>query len=513
MRRIVRNVFSNWFALFVTTVVGFFLSPFVVHRLGNLAYGVWILVASLTSYMSLLDLGMRGAVTRFVSKGITQQNHEEASEAVSAALWIRLWISVAIICAGVIISFLAAHVFKIPADLQQAARIVIVISTFSVALNLWCGVFAGVLAALHRFEITSSISIGQVLLRAAGVVFLLRAGHSIVALAILDLSLAVVANAVTVASCSRLYPRLRIIFRAPSQNTLRKIWNYSLYAFLISIAVQVAYYSDNLVVGIYLSPSAVTYYAIGGMIIAYARVIVSSMSATFTPLASSYEAGGRQDSLQSLAIQGTRAGLLVSLPIVAALFFRGHTFIRLWMGDQYAVASGTVLQILLLSVAVSSANSTACGIMYGMEKHKRLAIWGSIEAVTNLVLSLILVRRLGIYGVAWGSAIPSVIIEVMLWPRYTSKLIGLPVRTFVMQSWVRGTAAVVPFAAACFLAERFWPAPTLFIFFLQIAVLVPLVPLVAGLVFRAETSELVRKWRTRHRPALLDLATFSSSAT
>src|SRR5450755_2807636 len=62
-RVIVQNVLSNWLALAVTTVVGFFLSPFVVHRLGNLAYGVWVIIGSLVSYMGLLDLGLRGAVT------------------------------------------------------------------------------------------------------------------------------------------------------------------------------------------------------------------------------------------------------------------------------------------------------------------------------------------------------------------------------------------------------------------------------------------------------------------
>ena len=68
-RRIAQNVLSNWLALAITTVVGFFLSPLVVHYLGNLTYGVWVIVMSLVAYMNLLDLGLRGAVTRFVSKG------------------------------------------------------------------------------------------------------------------------------------------------------------------------------------------------------------------------------------------------------------------------------------------------------------------------------------------------------------------------------------------------------------------------------------------------------------
>ena len=59
---------------------------------------------SLVAYMNLLDLGLRGAVTRFVSKGATQEDHEESGRVVSGALWIRLWISLAVVAAGVIFS-------------------------------------------------------------------------------------------------------------------------------------------------------------------------------------------------------------------------------------------------------------------------------------------------------------------------------------------------------------------------------------------------------------------------
>ena len=104
-RRIAQNVLSNWLALAITTVVGFFLSPFVVHRLGNLTYGVWVIVMSLVAYMNLLDLGLRGAVTRFVSKGTAQEDHEESSRVVSGALWIRLWISLAVVGAAAILFF------------------------------------------------------------------------------------------------------------------------------------------------------------------------------------------------------------------------------------------------------------------------------------------------------------------------------------------------------------------------------------------------------------------------
>ncbi len=226
-RRIAQNVLSNWLALAITTVVGFFLSPFVVHYLGNLTYGVWVIVMSLVAYMNLLDLGLRGAVTRFVSKGTAQDDHEESSRVVSGALWIRLWISLAVVGAGIIFSVALNHIFKIPVELQQAARIAVLVTAVTVALNLWCGVFGGVLVALHRYDLTSSVSILQTCARAVGIIVLLRTGHGILSLALWDLCTSVLANAATIFLCFRVYPRLKVVFTRPDRVTLNKIWSYS----------------------------------------------------------------------------------------------------------------------------------------------------------------------------------------------------------------------------------------------------------------------------------------------
>src|SRR5881394_2758984 len=89
-----RSVTANWMALAISLAVGFFLSPFVVHRLGNVAYGVWTLVNSMIASMSILDLGLRGGVTRFVARYHSRGEHSESSRAVSAALWCRIAIGI-----------------------------------------------------------------------------------------------------------------------------------------------------------------------------------------------------------------------------------------------------------------------------------------------------------------------------------------------------------------------------------------------------------------------------------
>ena len=59
--------------------------------------------------------------------------------------------------------------------------------------------------------------------------------------------------------------------------------------------------------------------------------------------------------------------------------------------------------------------------------------------------------------------------------------------------------AVIPFALACAAAERFWPAHNLFVFFLQIAALLPLLPLALVLIFRKEVVTQAREWLRRRQ--------------
>src|SRR5208282_2465598 len=63
-----RNISSSWFGLATNLVVGFFLSPFILHHLGDDAFGLWVLVFSLTGYYGLFDFGIRSSIVRYVAQ-------------------------------------------------------------------------------------------------------------------------------------------------------------------------------------------------------------------------------------------------------------------------------------------------------------------------------------------------------------------------------------------------------------------------------------------------------------
>ncbi len=506
-KRFAFNVVMNWIAMAVGMVVPFFLTPFVVRSLGPTAYGVWILAVSTVTYLNLLDLGMRSAVIRFVSKAEAQGNVEEARSAIRTALWFRVMIGLGVGVLSVALAAAFPHMFKVPPDLKHAGQVTVLLCALGVAVTLIAGVFNAVLASINRFDVMSTVTMCQTLARAGGVLLILRTGHGLITLAYWEFTVILLSGLVTCGVALKIFPNCRVRPARPDMNSLRMLMSYSLTTFIWMIAVQVIVNTDNLVIGAFLSVGIVSFYSIGGSLISYSGQIVSSMSTTFTPLASSLEASSRFEELQKLLMRGTQATLAISLPISLTLLFRGKTFIGLWMGPQYSEISGTVLQILIIAQIASVATNTAGSIMMAIGKHKPAALWTVVEAVVNLGLSLVLVKTIGIYGVAWGTAISNALLNVFFWPRYVHKVLGVPERQFVLEGWVRVMVCSIPFGIVAALADRYWHARNLAVYFSQILATLPEYIVFMLFGFRIESLSLIAKWRASRTPS----ATLASS--
>ncbi len=484
VRHIARNVLSNWLATAATVAVGLFLAPFMLHRLRPDAYGSWVTAISSINYLGMLDLGMRSSVLRFVSKGHTQGDHDAASAALSGALWVRLQISGLILVIAATLAYFFPILFKVPPDFALAARLAVTIVGINLALSMPMGVFGAVLSGLNRYDLQTGVILLQMTIRVAGVVFVLRKGYGIVAIAVCEFVAALVGNVLLVVVARKIYPQLRVILRRPAPEVLRSLWSYSLYAFLTTIAVQLVYQTDNLVVASFVSMSAVAFYSIGNSLCRYADQFIGAMSASFVPAASTFDAAGEKNRLRALYTVGTRAMMAVSLPVMTTLLVRGHRFIGLWMGAQYAERSGTVLVILASALIFTQANQSASAIGFGTERHRTVAKLAVGEGIGNLVLSIVLVRRLGIYGVAIGTLVPSLISQLIFWPRYISGLMGLSRWEIMGKIWSPMLLSAVPFAVASYLVDLRYPPHSIVMFIVQTVALLPLFLLALAVLFR-----------------------------
>src|SRR5208282_3986762 len=100
-----------------------------------------------------------------------------------ATLWFRSLLAGGVAVLSVALAFAFPHLFKIPPDLQRAGQITVLLCALGVAVSLVSGVFGAVLAAIHRFDVLSTLTMVQTLARAGGVVLILRSGRGLVTLA------------------------------------------------------------------------------------------------------------------------------------------------------------------------------------------------------------------------------------------------------------------------------------------------------------------------------------------
>lgn len=472
---ILRSIASNWGRYVFSVGLAFFLAPYVVWHLGNAGYGVWSLVVSLTGYLGLFDLGVRGAVTRYVARFHAQADHSRSSEVASAAMAIFLATGMAAVFVSGLLAVLVLGRMNLPTQYQFSARLVLLLIGSSVAVSLVDGVYGGLLIALQRFDLSNAVEIANSGLRAVAIVTALSHGLGLITLACIHLCFGLTRLLANFLLAHKFYPELRVRPWSANRANLRLIWSFSFFSFLLHVSTSLIYASDLVVIGAFLPVMAVTFYTIGGSLVEYARTLVTGISQTMTPLASALEARQNGNRLQEIVLQSGCWATMVALPVSATFLIRGSTFIGLWMGPQYEELSGKVLQVLALTMPLWAGYSVVCSTMLGISKHKPLVPLALSEGLCNLVLSIILVKRMGIVGVAWGTLIPNVLASMLFCPWYLRHTLGVPVRRYVATAWLKPGFAILPFALTSFAIDRFWPAHNLVLFFVQVGLCLPLV--------------------------------------
>jgi len=313
--RISRNIFSNWIGFLIYVIVSFFLSPFIVHQLGNTGYGIWVLVGSLTGYLGILDLGLRPAVVKYVAHYKALGDDENINRVVNTVLATFTVIASFVVIGSLILSYFSTEAFKVPREYHIQLRVIIVIIGLNVAASFPFGVFSATLNALQRFDLNNVIQISVFLIRTVLVVLFLRLGGGLIALGIIVLASSLAEFMLKARWCLKINPAMKVNRHLANSETFKTIAGFSAYTFIMSVAMRVSFQTDSIVIGAMISAEAITFFAIGASMIDYLSTLVSHMSVTVTPLASGLDALGDEDRMRKLLIIGTRFCLLVILPV------------------------------------------------------------------------------------------------------------------------------------------------------------------------------------------------------
>ena len=423
-------------------VAAFALRPFVVAHLGDALFGAWSVVASLTGYLGFADLGVRPAVVHHIARHDARGAIDEVNATVNTAFLVFALCGVAVLALGVAAAPLLPRLLPtLPADTVPAARLAMVLCALDVALALPLNAFSAVLVGKQRFAALSKTNLVVLVAKTAAVVAVLSAGLGIVALAVINLAGSVLEMGVKSALAFRAEPRL--VFR-PSlarKDRAKELLAYGLMAVLVSLSLLLVWQTDALVVGALVSVQAVTWFSNGASLPAYARQAALAAGRVLEPAAGSLMGRADDAGVRRLLATGSSTMLRLVLPALAYLVAVGDGFLARWLGASFRPVSTDVLTILAIGVAAPIGSYPFTAVMYGTNRMRPLAVVSLIEGCANLALSLALARPWGVVGVAIGTAVPAVVVHLLVLPRVVGRAYGIRATPFLLRTWAAPLAA------------------------------------------------------------------------
>jgi O-antigen/teichoic acid export membrane protein len=450
--RTLTNVLSSGGGLVVNIAVGFFLSPFVLHHLGDDAFGLWILIFSLTGYYGIFDFGIRSSLVRYVSKFQATGDKEHLARLINTSLFVYTCLGLILMIPTVLGSFYVDRFFHIPVEFLHDAKILFFMVGTCIAVGFPLGMSGGILEGLQRFYLLNSTNIVGTLIRAALIIYFLHRGFGLLTVAFITMSMPLIMSALRGVIAQRLVT-IPYGWRYVDRESFKQVANYGSVTFMIIVAARLRFKSDAVIIGTFLSAAAITRFSIGSRLVDYAGETVSSLAQIFTPMASQFHATGDYNGLRKIFISGNRACAFIMFPLAVALIVMGKSVIEAWVGPRY-ISSYIILLIALIPATLYNAQTTSNRILFGMSMHKALATVVLIEGVSNIILSVALVRPLGIIGDTIGTAIPLFCTAVFFLPRHLCRKLEVPILKFLTETYFYPLLFCIPMAFVLLLMQR-----------------------------------------------------------
>jgi O-antigen/teichoic acid export membrane protein len=438
-----KNVGSNWVVTVVTVVAFYFLTPFVLHALGEEAYGTWNLITSITGYLGLLVLGVPMASVRYFAEHVADGDVPKLNEAIGscAALYLLLGGIALAVGFGLYALFTLYH---IPATLNADAHRAFALMVLFVSLGFVGLLPEGVLAAHGAFVPRNAVRLAGVLLRLVLTIGLLSLKASLALLALVQLACLMFDFTFCWFLIRRRYPDTRARFRDFDWAVVRRIFSFSLYVLVLNAGARLSFETDSLVIGAFQEVGSIPYFTVANSILIYLMEFIIAIAAVVMPTATRLKTQGRGGELREIFLKWSKIAL--SLAVMAGLFLivLGPRFIAWWIDPAFERPAGQVLQVLMISYLVFlPMRGVALPILMGLGK-PGLPTLGFLGAgLLNLGLSILLVRPLGLVGVALGTAIPNVLFALLVFWQACREL-DTPVAAYLRYVFPRAMLGSLP---------------------------------------------------------------------
>ena len=462
-----RSILSNWFGLLVLAASNLLLTPLMIHHLGAVDYGVWVLAGSVLDYYGLLDLGIRSAMFRYVALYRGGDQREEVDRTFSSALFLACATAALICFLSVGVALVVPHFMALKAVSANAFATLLLLLGISVAIMFPTRMLATYISAHQRWDLYNAAGIAAMITRAVAIVVVLKLGYGILAIAIVTVVVSVLSVGQHVVFLRIADPPACLKVHLISGKRIRELFAFSMRSLLISVGDYLRFYSDSAVIAAVLNVGLVTPFNVATRLIECFKSVVIAGGGPVLGTMTELDGGNHKKELQELLLRSTRLLGLLSILGGGLLLVDGRALLRIWVG-QDLVSAYFIVAVLALGYTINLMPHPTLLIVIAKGAHGSLGWWSIGEGIANIGLSVVWGRSHGLLGVAMGTVVPMLVIKLIIQPWYALRSCEITVWQFVSRGLARPLLVGLLFAVST-AAITAGSAATLLLFVITVA--------------------------------------------
>lgn len=394
---------------YVNTILGnlipVFYTPIMLSLLGQKEYGLYKLSSSVTSYLSLISLGIGSAVVRYLIKSREEEGKEAEERVLGLFMVIFQIIAAAALLIGTILAFNLGLFYGKSLSTAELSRmkVLVLIMVCNTALSFSQTPYTSVVSAHEKFIFLQCANILTTCVGPIANLVALFLGYASIGMAVSSLLIGLICRLAYYAYVKK-HLHLRARYDNLPTNLVKEILSFSFWVFLANIVSQLYNATDTILIGAIpaLATAGVAIYSVGNTFTSILSSLSTGMSSLLTPKANKMvfqSASGEE--LTNFCIRVGRIQCLITLLVVSGFIAFGKPFIFFYAGPGYFNAYWVAILTMIPNM-IPMAQSTCLSIIIAQNQHRFRSIVYLGIAVLNVIGTwLLLHNNYGIIGAAF----------------------------------------------------------------------------------------------------------------
>lgn len=431
-KRAIPNVLLNFLPFVLTAVVGLFMVPFFIGKLGIVGYSVVPLALSMTGYINLISDAISNSIGRYLAVAIQRNDLEEAENVYNTAFFGLLRIAIVAVPVIVVLSFLSPTIFNITWSDPLTVQLFFLTMFGSMIVISWSSLFLMVLFASNRIDLIGLVrSVNIIIQFGLVIVFLTGFTPDIIYIGI---SYAIASFAFMILGwvlMKRVQPGLRVRRSDYDPGRFRDMAGLGGWTLINNLGnllfIQMSLIMVNILYGS-------EYGGNFGIVVSIVTMVISStiiFSEVFAPPIYHFYSARDHERMSSISRFSVKAtGLVLGFPLAFVFVFIGD-ILGVWVGSQFLFLSPMIMLMMAFMVGIQSI-VPAFTLTLAYKRMRVPAMLSVLFGLLNigLIMAFYLTTDLGLMGVALAWTVTMFAKNCVLMPWYIARATNDPAHSY-----------------------------------------------------------------------------------